>query len=409
MANGKIDLLCQYIENSKAKNYPIKNDCLRESTDFIKNGYLKMLAVILQQAGETTDAQVNIYKRILAGAQSELTAEDFLRMALSVEIEDFVNFTGECKELTLKYNFVLDAIILIGVKEKKEEQIRLLVGFCEALGITKEEIRYLAAMAKAILETSESAYADAYEVKADSIPDMVFQGYMYLIAKSCICANDNWIIFQPSCAEEVEFHILEKIRESNVQNIKFVNVEIELQEFFLYFSGKSRVIFESCVFKEGNKHSITFENCEKVEFVNTKFVDFDEKVICIDEVNTIRIKECTFENCRKEYSSLWTARDKQIPPGVIYSPYPRTNGRVTIEKTYFENCGGICHDRFEGVAFISNISCKVDSCSFINCGYWEWREYPLDRANFDSCLDIRLFPDRSEAINCVYENSARFS
>ena len=39
MANGKIDLLCQYIENNKAKNYPIKNDSLRDSTDFIKNGY----------------------------------------------------------------------------------------------------------------------------------------------------------------------------------------------------------------------------------------------------------------------------------------------------------------------------------------------------------------------------------
>lgn len=403
MANGKIDLLCQYIENSKAKNYPIKNDCLCESTDFIKNGYLKMLAVILQQAGETTDAQVNIYKRILAGAQSELTAEDFLRMALSIEIEDFVNFTGECKELTLKYNFVLDAMILIGVKEKKEEQLRLLVGFCEALGITKEEIKYLSVMAKAILEMSDSAYVDAYEIKADSIPDMVFQGYRYLITKACICANNNLTIFQPSCAEEVELHTLEKLRESNVQNIRFVNVEIELQEFYLCFSGKSSVVFESCVFKGGNKHPITFENCEKVEFINTKFVDFYEKVICIDEVNTMRIKECTFGNCRKEYISSWSSDPD--PGAIIYSAYPKTNGRVTIEKTFFKNCGGICYDRFDGVSFISNVSCKVDSCSFINCGYWKWRDWESE----NSYSDMRLFPDSSEAINCIYENSVKFS
>lgn len=235
MANGKIDLLCQYIENNKAKNYPIKNDSLRDSTDFIKNGYLKMLAVILQQAGEIKDAQLFIYKRILAGAQAELEAGEFLRMALTVEIEDFVNFTGECKEIPLKYNFVLDASILMGVEEKNDEQIRLLVGFCEALGITKEELRYLAVMAKAILEVKVSAYVDAYEARVDSIPDVVFQGYMYLLAKSCICANSNLTIFQPSCGEEVNLRMLERLREADTPNIRLVNVEVDLQEDSLCF------------------------------------------------------------------------------------------------------------------------------------------------------------------------------
>jgi hypothetical protein len=395
MANGKIDLLCQYIENSKAKNYPIKNDCLCESTDFIKNGYLKMLAVILQQAGETTDAQVNIYKRILAGAQSELTAEDFLRMALSIEIEDFVNFTEECKELTLKYNFVLDAIILIGVKEKKEEQLRLVVGFCEALGITKEEMRYLATIAKAILEMSESAYVDAYEIKTDRIPDMVFQEYMYLIAKSSILANDNLTIFQPSCAEQVNLQMLEKLRKVNTPNIKLVNVEINLDEYHLCFFDKSGVVFESCVFR-GSKYPIIFDNCKKVEIRNTKFIDFSSRTLKLESVNSAWIKGCIFRNCL-----LVNNESCDDIGGVIFSDKPETNDKINIEKTIFENCGdkGKYYRAFQ---FISNVACIVSDSNFTNC--WHWRDG--DRSCRD---DVTMFPREAESINCVYENSAEFS
>ena len=414
MANGKIDLLCQYIENSKAKNYPIKNDCLCESTDFIKNGYLKMLAVILQQAGETTDAQVNIYKRILAGAQSEFTAEDFLRMALSIEIEDFVNFTGECKELSLKYNFVLDAIILIGLKEKKEEQFRLLAGFCEALGITKEEMRYLAMMAKAILEMSESAYVDAYEVKADSIPDMVFQGYRCLIAKSCICSNDNLIIFQSTCAEQVNLRMLEKIRTSNAPNVKLINVEINLNEYYMCFNRKASVILESCVIRSGNKHPITFDNCEKVEIKNTEFMDFNSRTLQIENLGSLCIEGCKFINCKYIYDdrddediygyeiSQWMELG-----GFIYSENSLKNGKIYIENSLFKNCGGINEWDVKKSAFISNVKCNVSNCKFIDCWH-SCAMHGYEKIDEDSFART-MFTDSSEAINCVYENSARFS
>lgn len=402
MAKGKIDLLCEYIENNKAENYPIKNDSLRDSTDFIKNGYLKMLAVILQQAGEITDGQLTIYKRIWAGAQSELAAEEFLRMALSVEIEDFVNFTGECKEIDLKYNFVLDAIILIGVEEKKEEQIRLVVGFCEALGIAKEEIRYLAAMAKAILELSDSAYIDAYEVKIDSIPDMVFQGYMHLITKSCICGNDNLTIFQPSCAEDVNLQMLEKLREVDTPNIKLVNLEIDLDEYCMCFVEKASVILESCVIRGGSRQPIIFENCKKVEIRNTEFIDFESRTLELESVDSMWIVGCVFKNCLyhyREYDYSW----KQLG-GVIYSNEPEGNGGINIEKTTFENCGGKNASRRSSSTFISNISCIVNKSSFTNCWNWNSGGFAIDSED----VKRTMFPVNSEAINCVYENSAKF-
>lgn len=404
MAKGKIDLLCEYIENNKAENYPIKNDSLRDSTDFIKNGYLKMLAVILQQAGEITDGQLTIYKRIWAGAQSELAAEEFLRMALSVEIEDFVNFTGECKEIDLKYNFVLDAIILIGVEEKKEEQIRLVVGFCEALGIAKEEIRYLAAMAKAILELSDSAYIDAYEVKIDSIPDMIFQGYMHLITKSCICGNDNLTIFQPSCAEDVNLQMLEKLREVDTPNIKLVNLEIDLDEYCMCFVEKASVILESCVIRRGRKHPITFDNCEKVEIINTEFMDFDSRTLCVEKVGSVWIEGCKFINCKYKYEDYGENWDKL--GGVIYSESLK-NGIINIENSSFKNCGGMNGNYYSKSAFISNVQCEVCGCKFIDCWHWNGMRYCGGGRDEDK-PERTMFTHNSKAINCVYKNSAKF-
>lgn len=401
MANGKIDLLCQYIENNKAKNYPIKNDSLRDSTDFIKNGYLKMLAVILQQAGEIKDAQLFIYKRILAGAQAELEAGEFLRMALTVEIEDFVNFTGECKEIPLKYNFVLDASILMGVEEKNDEQIRLLVGFCEALGITKEELRYLAVMAKAILEVKVSAYVDAYEARVDSIPDVVFQGYMYLLTKSCICANSNLTIFQPSCGEEVNLRMLERLREADTPNIRLVNVEVDLQEYSLCFSQKTSVVIESCVFKGGSKHPIIFANCERVEIKNTEFIDFNSRTLRFESVDSTWIMGCIFKKCIFHYDISF--EDWSRLGGVIYVHNSTKNSKINIEKTIFENCGGKNKSNYYKSAFISNGLSRVSECKFLNC----WNRYS-DR-KIDPENDKRtMFTNGSEAINCVFQNSARF-
>lgn len=48
MNKDKITILCKYLDNSVAQRYPISNSELAGSTDYIKNGYLRMLAVVMQ-------------------------------------------------------------------------------------------------------------------------------------------------------------------------------------------------------------------------------------------------------------------------------------------------------------------------------------------------------------------------
>lgn len=52
MSKDRISRLCEYIDKNKAKNYPIHNSILSTETDYIKNSYFKMLAVILEQGQE---------------------------------------------------------------------------------------------------------------------------------------------------------------------------------------------------------------------------------------------------------------------------------------------------------------------------------------------------------------------
>ena len=141
MDKSKIDLLCEYLNENVAKRYPIANSYLENNTDYIKNGYLKMLAVVMGQSGNVTKEQTELFKRIIEGAKVDEKAEDYLRMALEIEVNDFINFADECKDLELKYRFILDAIILTCVKDRTEGQLALISQFCESYGITKEELQ----------------------------------------------------------------------------------------------------------------------------------------------------------------------------------------------------------------------------------------------------------------------------
>ena len=71
MPKTNIEKLCIYLKNNKERIYPINNDMLVSTTDFVLNGYMKMLGVILQQSSDITEAQLSIYKRLIAGTETE--------------------------------------------------------------------------------------------------------------------------------------------------------------------------------------------------------------------------------------------------------------------------------------------------------------------------------------------------
>lgn len=401
MANSNIEQLCEYLNNNKAKAYPIENDMLVSATDFVLNGYLKMLGVILQQSSEITEAQLSIYKRIIAGTESEKSAEDYLRMALEIEIEDFLNYTLEIKDSSIKYRFILDAMILTCVKEKNKEQIQLVAEFSESLEIEKEELYYISTMAKALLCMDTSAYVDAYEIKTNSISDDVFYGYIRMLSKGCIIQNSELTIFQPSCEEDVTVEKLSRISNVDTPTIKLSNVKINLSEYPLSFSNYKKIILDDCVFTGGDKHPIKFENCKEVIINNSSFSDFNVQTIIISNVNIVRITDSTFTHCCMKYRN--GSDDWKALGGVIYVGYAEELAPILIDGCNFVDCGGRNSENYYRSAFISNYRCDVNDSKFMDC--WNYhKNTEIDPEN----KKRTMFAHGSKATRCTYENSAAF-
>lgn len=401
MANTKIDELCNYLNANKAKLYPIENDMLKSATDFIVNGYLKMLGVVLQQPSEITEAQLAIYKRIIAGSGSEKSAEEYLRMALEIEIEDYINFTSEIKELSLKYRFLLDAIILTCISDKNQKQIKLVADFTETLSIDRKELEYITLMAKAILCLDTSMYVDACEIENVGIPEDIFYGYIRLLAKGCVIHNDNMTIFQPSCEEDVTVEMLSLVCEIDTPIIKLYNVKVNLEECPLKFLNYKKVIVDSCEFVGGNKYSISFDNCEEVIISKSIFKDFKVRTICTENVKRMRINQSTYSNCYMIYSECC---DNWKPlGGVIYVQSGMES--MLIDNCLFDSCGGKNQDCYVNrSAIIANYNCEVSNTKFINCWHYSCKE------EFEDSKDERrtMFLSGSKAIRCTLENSAAF-
>lgn len=403
MDKSKIDALCEYLNENVAKRYPIANSYLKNNTDYIKNGYLKMLAVVMGQSGNVTKEQTELFKRIIEGAKVDEKAEDYLRMAVEIEINDFINFADECKDLELKYRFILDAVILTCVKDRTEGQLALISQFCESYGITKEELQYIAMMAKAILNMSSSDYVSAYEVGVSTVAEAIFRDYMYLISKSCIYHNDHMTVLAPSHKEDVTVQILEKIKEVDTPVIRIAGAEISVSEYNLQFRNKEKVILEDCVFTGGSNYPIYFYDCKEIVVRNCKFSNFNTRTLTFEGLSQVLLDGCEFENCIYRYER--SGDDWKSLGGVIFAYNPDNIQKFDIVNTSFSNCGGINGYKYHSSDFISNIMSNVDNCIFSNCWncYYWWNE--KDYENYKR----RMFPSDSLATNCTYENSASFN
>ena len=412
MNNDKINILCQYLDDNVAQRYPISNSELAGSTDYIKNGYLKMLAVVMQQAN-ITNAQLIMFGRIVAGANVDKVPTDYLRMALDIEIKDYINFTNECKDSILRFRWVLDALIISCVKERSDKQVRLIAQFTESYKITKEELKYISTMAKAILTMDVAKYVSAYEIKVESVPDIIFSDYMYLISKKCICANENLTILQATYNEKISIQMFDEINEKVTPCVKIVGIKIDMANCKITFTHRNKVIFEDCTFIGGEKSTILFEFCNEVEIWNCTFENFEDRTLVFESVNIISIDSCEFNNCKYKYRDNDYNEWKKIGC-VIYSGNPASVKKLKLTNTTFYECGGINESNYcYGSEFISNIKCSVNDCKFEKCWHGhEGHDWIFDDEEFEIDPENKnrtMFTSDSLATNCQFIDSAKFN
>lgn len=423
MSSERIKQLCDYIDRNKAKNYPIKNEILKSEEEFVKNGYLRMLAVVLQVGDSIQDGQMNLYKRMVAGAETENSVEDYMRQAMEIEIQEYLDFVNACKEGELKYRFVLDAMLLTVDGEEKENRLKFLSSFCEDIKLKKEEMSYLVAMAKAILEQSESKYVDAFiekDMENVAIEEDVFDGYMSGIwtGKDNIYENEKATIFRPESDEDVTSERLQYMQNTGTPYVKIVGVKINLSKRKLKFDGKHEVIFENCKFSGHGKdefsdksESLMLTNCNIVQFYNCKFENFDTYTLIVECVKQMKIVKSEFQNCIYCYTR--GNSDWKILGGVIYSENPLSNGKIEIQECMLKNCGGRNSQIYYSSQFISNCDVEAYNCKFFDCWHendCKWRGMKLEKGRIDPEDERRtMFTPASTAIGCELENSADFN
>ncbi|CCY10794.1 putative uncharacterized protein [Clostridium sp. CAG:81] len=398
MSKERIQKLCDYIDKNRAKNYPIHNSFLSDETDYIKNAYFKMLAVILQQGNEIGAGQRNLFERQIVGGNCDYTVADYFRQALDIKIDEYVDFTEQCKEMAVKYRFILDALLLTAVDSKDESQIKLVASFVESLKISKDELKYLSSLAKAILEQSLAEYVTAEQQCSNSVPNDVAKEYIGTMIQGNVCANDTMTIIHSSRSHDISVDKLSVVAERKTPKIKLANIDISLAQYQLTFKGYDEVVIENCVF-EGEKYPIRFDDCRKVIIKASSFRNFSQFALVEANVGEVEISETQFENCIYKYSS--SSSDWMEMGCVIYSNYPAGNGRNHLISCTFRGCGGRNTSNYYRSAFISNIKSDLDRCHFEDC--WHYNS----NSNIDPESDKRrMFTADSRAMHCTVTNSA---
>lgn len=374
----KITELNEFIEKTNMKNYPIGNALLEEETDYIKNSYFKMLAVVLQQGDEVSPAQSNIFMRLIEGAGGEADISDYLRQALGIEIESYVDFTEQCREMPLKYRFLLDSMILCISSEPCEEQIKLVSGFAESLKVNMNEVRYLAMLGKSIVGQDSEIYASAENIRPNFLNYEWFLEYTELYVTGTLCQTETQLFIQAVEKQSLDIGILLNGDSSTIQltqdNICFKNIIVDLSDITLKFVGNEEVRFENCEFI-GNQYSISFTSAKKVTIRNSTFRNFNSRTIEEDEIKCFVIEGCSFIDCMyhyHRYASSWMELG-----GVIYTENRERNAINIISDTQFKNCGGKNGPRgYCSSAIISNCYVEVNNCSFYNC--WNYNDNNID-------------------------------
>ena len=212
-----------------------------------------------------------------------------------IKIDEYVDFIELCKEMSVKYRFILDSLLLTAVDLKDESQIKLIASFAEDLKVSKEELQYLVSLAKAILEQNLTNYVSLETNYSNNVPNNVGKEYVGTMFQGQIYSNNTLTIIYSSQENDVSIDKLNIIAEHNTPMIKLENIHVSIAQYPLAFQDYQEVIIENCAF-DGEKYPIKFINCDKVIIKSCVFRGFSYFAINEDNVGNMEIKDTLFEN-----------------------------------------------------------------------------------------------------------------
>lgn len=365
---GKTRKLLEQIKKSNFANYPISNALLTNETDYIKNNYFRHLALVLTQKGEVSENQRYLFSRLLVGANAESDIEEYLRQALDIEIEQYVEFMSQMREKELRYRFLLDATLITCCDAYDAEQQELLAAFMESLKMPLREAEFLCAISRSILEQDKEGYWGQIQENEDIVFRNFAQEYTREYAgEYLVSVNDEkfFLYFPEKKKITKKFLTSEGVRNGVIngfEEVRICNGVFDVTTEDLLIQGCKKVAIENCEF-QGGEGGINLINNDKIKFSNCMFTDFRKRalrVTCHADA-FIWVYNCCFEKCRMYDSHVdnWPAKG-----GVIWSDYACS---FRLEGTIFRKCGVTNDYGYPSSAIILNQKANVKNCTFKDC------------------------------------------
>ncbi len=333
---------------------------------------------------EPREEQILFIERLMNGIGISGTINDYIKKALEIDDKYAEEFIEQFKDNELKYNFVVDALVLIsslGSLEKKD--VEFISEICEVIAISKEEIQFYSNMALGLVEQNSEKFIDPSDENLTLEKVERFKYYYKDFFKRVLIDNSRILYCYSSKKTELDFEKLYK--EESVINfhhdeVIFLNQIINLENISLRFNNKNKITFINCEFTGGNG-SIYIKSCKdfitkkcvfkefnnrsifNIEFIqNALFHDCDFKdctsrndKILGENINSIIIKECNFKNCIRVFS-----RYEKHAVALYSGNY---GGNINIEKSKFQNC------RSKGTTIqrtLFETNCEVKDCELID-------------------------------------------
>lgn len=428
-SNDKVDNNLYFkniMQDIKVKNNVITNKFLSEAEDFLKDSYLKMLGVIIKQGKSDNINQDITFARIIAGVNVDNSIQDYYRFARKIKCEDIDYFCETFKDNDLKYRFIVDAFIIVGVGEPDDNQISAITDIMEAMVMNKKQAEYLSILSKSIIEQDENIYTYFAKIEGEDINTDLFSDYTDKYIIKDIWENKGDLTIRKNIETKgmsiydlngqiVEGYYSDSPSYMVVDSKEFFldNANITFNDSYgLKFDKNNVVVICNCVFtsKSSGMGSAVFNfvSCKKVILYNCIFQDFSKKIISSSRAEEVKIKNCKFINCKFRYvnNSLHSHKNWENVGGVI-SAY--NSGLHTISNSEFTNCGCYCQDWHYASAAIADCLAEVSNCKFENCwqSYYASGSYREEKAP-DNPMRT-LFVPGTKGRNNIVKNSAEFS
>ena len=300
---GRSSRLLEQIKKQNYRNYPIKNALLESETDYIKNNYFRHLALTLTQKGEASENQRYLFSRMIEGVEAEDKIEDYLRQAMDIEIDQYIEFMDQLKEKEIRYRFLLDALLITCCDIHTEEQEELLACFMESLKLPLVEAGFICKIGRNVLEQDRDGYWELMKANESFSFRNLAKEYSIKYAGEYVAIASNEMVYWyfPVKREITK----DMIYAGNVQGafkgvkeVRIRNAIFDVSAEELTFKECGNIILENCEFR-GGECNIHLIMDGEVEFRNCFFTDFTSQVMIVgcSPKTSIRFQRCSFEKC----------------------------------------------------------------------------------------------------------------